>query len=176
MAVQIVEASSLIADQRLRDGYAYWCRKATRRMPRRADVDPTEMPHLLPHIRLVDVVAPGRFRYRLVGTEARLHHLTDPTGRFLDEVLSPPAGPRIVALHGECVRNRRPLYAELEFNLQNGSDLRRLSRVLYTPLSEDGDTVSQLLVFHVIAAPFPSSQVDLDLWALPYRELVHTLL
>ena len=175
MAVQIAEAASIITDERLKDGYAYWRRKsAGRKMPRRADIDPTEIPHLLPHIRLIDVVGPGRFRYRLLGTEVRLHHIADPTGRFLDEVLSPPAGPRIVALHDECVGNRGPVYVEMQFDLPNGA--RRVSKVLYTPLSEDGVAVSQVLAFHVIAIPLATQRADLDLWAQPYRELVHALL
>jgi hypothetical protein len=170
MAAQGQEAVSVIADERLRDGYAYWCRKAAGgKLPCRHDIDPAEIPHLLPHVRLVDVVAPGRFRYRLVGSETREHHLTNPTGRYVDEMLSPPAGPRVVALYDECVRDRRPLYVEHEFVQPNG--LRRLSRVLFTPLSENGTTISQVLVFHAIAAPKGSA--DLDLWAQPYREPVH---
>jgi hypothetical protein len=175
MDVEIREAPSVIADERLRDGYAYWRRKAAgRKLPRRADIDPTEIPHLLPHIRLVDVVGPGWFRYRLVGTEVRQHHIGDPTGKYLHEVLSPPAGPRIVAFHDECVCDRRPLYIEMEFDLPTG--LRRLSRVLYTPLSENGVAITQLLVFHVLAVPFPSGRADLNLWAQPYREVVHVSL
>lgn len=174
MAVQTAEAPSVIADERLREGYAYWRRKAAGgKLPRRADIDPVEIPRLLPHIRLVDVVAPGRFRYRLVGTEARQHHTKNPTGRYLDEVLSPPLGPRIVALYGECVSDRRPIYVEYEITLQSRSGLRRLSRVLFTPLSEDGVTVSHVLVFHVMAAAPAAAQPGLDMWAQPYRELVH---
>ena len=170
MAAPSLEAASVIADERLRDGYAYWCQKAAGgKLPRRRDIDPADIAHLLPHVRLVDVIAPGRFRYRLVGSEAREHHLTNPTGRYVDEMLSPPAGPRVVALYDECVRDRRPIYVEHEFVMPSG--LRRLSKVLYTPLSEDGTAVSQVLVFHVIVAP--KEPRDLDLWAQPYRELVH---
>lgn len=165
--------SSLITDERLREGYDYWCRKAAGdRLPRRADIDPTEIPHLLPHIRIVDVVEQGRFRYRLVGTETRREHQFDPTGHYLDEVLSPPSGPRIIALYEKCVRERRPLYVEHEFVLPNGSGVYRLSKVLFTPLSEDGIAVTKVLVFHVILAT-SVTQRGLDMWAQPYRELVH---
>jgi hypothetical protein len=164
---------SLITDERLREGYAYWCRKAAGgRLPRRADIDPVEIPHLLPHIRLVDVLEQGRFRYRLVGTETRQQHKTDPTGRFLDEVLSPPSGPRIIEVYAECVRDRRSIYVEHEFIQPNGRGVYRLSKALYTPLSEDGVAVSQVLVFHVLVATLPP-QLGLDLWAQPYRALVH---
>jgi len=164
---------SLITDERLKEGYAYWCRKAAGgRLPRRADVDPIEIPHLLPHIRIVDVVEQGRFRYRLVGTETRQQHKCDPTGHFLDEVLSPPSGPRIIEVYAECVRDRRPIYVEHEFVQPNGRGIYRLSKALYTPLSEDGVAVNQVLVFHVLVAP-ASPQPGLDLWAQPYRSIVH---
>lgn len=170
----IAVLTPLISDERLREGYGYWRRKAAgRRMPRRADIDPAEIPRLLPYVRLVDVVEQRRFRYRLVGTETRQHHTIDPTGRYLDEVLSAPSGPRIIALYAECVRDRRPIYVEHEFILPNGSGVYRLSKVLYTPLSEDGIAVTQVLVFHVIAASSAVPQPDLDMWAQPYRELVH---
>jgi hypothetical protein len=164
---------SLITDERLREGYAYWCREAVGgRLPRRADIDPVEIPHLLPHIRIVDVIEQGRFRHRLVGIETRQQHKSDPTGHFLDEVLSRASGQRIIEVYAECVRERRPIYVEHEFVQPNGRGIYRLSKALYTPLSEDGIAVNQVLVFHVLVAP-ASAQLGLDLWAQPYRALVH---
>ncbi len=40
-----------------------------RTLPSRWDIDPIEIPRLLPHIMLVDVMGPSLYRYRLVGTE-----------------------------------------------------------------------------------------------------------
>jgi len=167
----------IIADDRLREGYAYWCRKASGgRLPRRIDIDPTEIPHLLPHIRLVDVVGPGRFRYRLIGSEVREHHSSNPIGRYVDELLPPPAGPRVVALYQQCASGALPIYVEHEFTLPNASQIHRLSKVLYTPLSDDGMSVSHVLVFHVIAAALADASPSVDLWGRPYRELVHIVL
>jgi hypothetical protein len=177
MAVQIAEPASVISDERLRDGYTYWCRKAARgKLPRRADIDPIEIPHLLPHVRLVDVVGSRRYRYRLLGAEVRQHHVTNPTGRFVDDVLSPPTGPRIVALYDQCCRECRPVYVEHAYILQNGSGVWHMTKALFLPISEDGVTVSQILVFHVIAAPSPTAQSEPDLWSHSYRELVHAVL
>jgi hypothetical protein len=170
--VEIMEKASVIADPHLRDGYAYWCRKAAcGRLPRRSEIDPVDIPHLLPHVRLVDVVEGGRFRYRLVGAEIREQHAENPTGRYLDEVLSPPVGPHVLGLYRECVETRRPLYVELELNLP--SRRRRFSRILYLPLAEDGVTVTQVFCLHMLVTPFPSRPDEFDLWAQPYRELVH---
>jgi hypothetical protein len=177
MAGEGLDAASVIADKRLKDGYAYWHgKRGARTMPRRSDIDPIEIPHLLPYIRLVDVLEAGRFRYRLVGTEARTHHSVNPTGRYVDEMLSPPAGLRILALYAECARECRAVYVEHEFILTHGSGIPPFSKVLFTPLSEDGTTVSQILAFHVIAALPPEPRQDGDIWMHPYREIVHAAL
>jgi hypothetical protein len=72
----------------------------------------------------------------------------------------------------ECVRERRLIYIEHAFIQPNGRGVYRLSKALYTPLSENGIAVSQVLVFHVLVAP-ASPQLGLDLWAQPYRSIVH---
>ena len=58
-------------------------------MARRADIDPTDIPKLLPHVMLVEVLASSRYRYRyrLIGTENAEAHGMNATGRYLDEVL-----------------------------------------------------------------------------------------
>src|SRR5690348_15047812 len=50
---------------------SYWERiRGSRAMPRRCDIDPLDIPRLLPFVRLVDVLEnPRAFRFRLVGTE-----------------------------------------------------------------------------------------------------------
>ena len=83
-----VPAASPITDARLQEAFEYWRGKAAGRpMPCRADIDPTEIPRLLPHVMLVDVLDGGRYRYRLIGTENASAHGFEATGRYLDEVL-----------------------------------------------------------------------------------------
>jgi hypothetical protein len=57
-------------------------------LPRRADIEPTEIPQLLANIFLVDVVAgaPPRFCFRLVGTRI-VEMEFEMTGRYLDELV-----------------------------------------------------------------------------------------
>lgn len=58
-----------IAEPRPAEALADWHRRrGDRKMPRRADIDPTEITTVLPHLRLIDVLEGGaRYRYRLVG-------------------------------------------------------------------------------------------------------------
>ncbi len=67
----------------LRALYDYWRGKRHgRRFPSRADIDPLEIPRLLEHIGLIDVMEGGEdFSYRLVGTGIARAFGEDPTGR-----------------------------------------------------------------------------------------------
>lgn len=76
-------ASSLV--HQLND---YWtARRGDRRMPRKSDIDPSELKPLLPYILLGEFATqPLRLRYRLVGTEVVTVYGVDFTGRWLDEL------------------------------------------------------------------------------------------
>lgn len=68
--------------------YEYWLNKCgSRLMPRRSDIDPTEIPpQLLPGISIVDVVSDDRrYVYRLMGTAEVQARGFDPTGRSVLE-------------------------------------------------------------------------------------------
>src|SRR4051794_28258795 len=102
---------SPVTDPRLRETLVYWQAKAAgKAMPSRADIDPVEIPRLLPDLMLVDVLPKGRYRYRLIGTENAEAHGMNATGRYLDEVLpGPEYKTHVLALYDECIRTRRPL-------------------------------------------------------------------
>jgi hypothetical protein len=166
--------ATVVSDTRLIEGYEYWRRKAAgRRMPRRADIDPIEIPKLLPHVRLIDVIGPGRYRYRLVGTEIQTFHGANPTGRYVHEVLGGPVGTRIVAIYDECMCDRRAIYFEYEFLALDRGGLHRRSKVLFTPLSEDGKVVNQVLVFQVMLAANRFAKDPVDPYTGPYNEIIH---
>ena len=52
-----------ITDGRLQEALDYWRRKsAGKAMPRRVDIDPLDIPKLLPDVMLVEVLPSGRYR------------------------------------------------------------------------------------------------------------------
>lgn len=58
-----------LRDPLIQEMYLYWARKAGGRpMPDKGDLDPTEIPALLPHMLIWDVLPEGGFRCRLAGT------------------------------------------------------------------------------------------------------------
>jgi len=166
-----------IADARLRALFGYWAEKrGERAMPARADLDPLEIPTLLPIIGLVDVLDGGaRFRYRLIGTEIVDVGGHDPTGRFLDEVL-PDSGyaDYLIGMFREVTRERRPLYGESDFRGQSRIECR--VRRLLMPLSRDGRAVDMIFGGQVEVASGRGAQAPGDEGTGPFHEIARVLL
>ena len=123
--------------------YEYWQRKgAGRAMPARADIEPLEIPRLLPNVFLMDVVAgsPQRFRFRLVGT--RIAELEgEMTNRFLDELVPRAAGTAMARHYEETAAGRISVRREtLHWREREYINYD----VLLLPLSSDGETVDML--------------------------------
>jgi hypothetical protein len=130
------------------DLVAYWeGKRAGRPMPRRADIDPTELGSHLPNIFMVDVLDGGAdFRYRLLGTAIVAGLGRDSTGRKLKHLYrdQPEAFAGLAALFRKVVTERRPAFARGHIFWLPARDLRRFSGG-YVPLSDDGATVNIIL-------------------------------
>ena len=87
----VADTPTAITDARLQDALDYWrLKSAGKPMPRRSDIDPLDIPKLLPHVMVVEALPSGRYRYRLIGTENADAQGVYATGRYLDEVLPGP--------------------------------------------------------------------------------------
>ena len=170
--------ASPITDIRLRHAHDYWRGKADgRAMPRRADIDPTEIPKLLQDVMLVDVMPDGRYRYRLIGTANTQAHGMPATGRYLDEVLpGPEYKGHVITLYDECVRSRRALYSECLFMSPERRAPERHTKVLFMPLAEDGETVKMVFVMQVFFYIDQATRNRHFIEARPYKEIAHALL
>jgi hypothetical protein len=170
--------ASPITDPRLRQAHDYWrCKVAGRAMPRRADIDPTEIPKLLPDVMLVDVLPHGRYRYRLIGTENAQAHGMNATGRYLDEVLpGPEYKAHVIALYDESVASRRALYSECLFMAPQQRAPERHTKVLFMPLAEDSDNVNMVFVMQVFFYIDEATRERHFIDARPYKEIAHVLL
>src|SRR6266851_290011 len=162
------------SDPRIAAAYGYWRDKsAARPMPRRADIDPIEIPKLLRDIMLVDVLPDGRYRYRLIGTGNTQAHGFSATGRYLDEVLpGPEYKAHVLRLYDKCVRERRALYSECLFLSPQRAPARH-TKVLFMPLSEDGGSVNMVFVVQVFFYVDQATRERHFLDAPPYREITH---
>lgn len=152
MALDITDARLLDgAGMQVRKIHAYWLdRRGTRLMPRRADFDPVDLPRHLPGLLLIDVgfETPGgkaRYRYRVVGdweVNARGHN---PTGKLVDDGFHAESREMALAAYDRVCASRVPMYERLDF--LNDRNLHIREQLIILPFSEDGGTVSQLLVY-----------------------------
>lgn len=127
---------------------AYWRAKAGgRRMPKRSDIDPSELKSYLPRISLVDVVPDERrFVYRLVGTEEVALRGYDPTGKSVGDGFFGPNRELALDHYGYVVEHRAPFCYRGDFEVEDGAIENE--DVIFLPLSEDGETVNMILLFY----------------------------
>lgn len=143
-----------IDDPLHRQMYAYWQQKCgSRRMPSRADIDPTEIPRLLPNLLISEHVSEGgieRWRYRLAGTAVAAAFGRDPTGHYIDELTKGAYREFIERIHRVVREEQRALFCASEYT--GARDVRMSAKRLLLPLTTDGRQVDQivtLLVFRL---------------------------
>jgi hypothetical protein len=128
----------------LRRLHGYWlARRGDRPLPRRADIDPLDLPWLLGDLLLIDVLRePLNFRFRVFGTAIVQMAGFDVTGKTLDQFpLDDMRGP-LRTSYEAAVAARRPLAVSRRFH-RDRYYFDYESLIL--PLG-DGDEVSQLLI------------------------------
>jgi hypothetical protein len=132
-------------DQRLRQIHAYWkSRCGARQMPSRSDLDPVDVPALLPFIFLADVLNdPRDFRFRLAGTHFRDFTGIEFTGRTIGEVFPPDFNAEVLYHWSNCVERRAPVVGSGRMWVPDREHVTWEGIVL--PLSPDGTTVNMLL-------------------------------
>lgn len=135
-------ANDDLPDRKLKALHAIWLSKHEgRRLPRREDFDPVDLPPtLLPWMTIFDVEG-ERFRIRLVGTGIVEALGQDTTGRYLDEL------PNTDMLHARArwaVENARPFYVP-DLTMVWDDDRWGRYSVLCAPLASDGAHVDKLL-------------------------------
>lgn len=124
---------------------AYWQSKLNGcAAPRREDILPEELGHLLPWIILVDVVGePPRFRIRLAGTGVVREYGSEVTGTFVDEMDLGAARDRALDDYRRAARECRPVVGTFDFKKGDGRWISYERIAL--PLSADGKRVNMLL-------------------------------
>lgn len=142
---------------RLRRAWDYWnAKRGSRPMPARRDIDPTEIPDLLPYLVLTEVLQePPWLRYRLVGTRQVALRGRDPTGQ---PVIGNHLGHHVGKYDDEVMLNYRIAsegrrfvysYSTVEGPQEQGGSSFGLrpaygSGTLLLPLSSDGETVDMV--------------------------------
>lgn len=133
-----------IVDPDLAALQTYWAGKCNgRTMPRRADINPSEIRLLLPDIFIMEIHQPLRFRFTLVGTRICERWHANNTGKWLDELDYDGVRETVLEQYAVVARTGEPRCDIADFVGSNGLYLH-YRRVLL-PLSEDGVTPNMLL-------------------------------
>jgi len=128
----------------LRALFDYWsgrCNGAC--LPARRDIDPLDIPALLPHLMLIDVEPSAVLRFRLVGTALVRHLGRDTTGLTVAEGYLGADWEQIHEDYRYVIAKRRPC---LRHN--QGVDRHRRTfdyQRLLLPLATDGASVDMIL-------------------------------
>ncbi len=144
-----------IDDPLHRQMYAYWQQKCgSRRMPSRADIDPTEIPRLLPNLLISEHVTEGGIpsagAIALAGTawSTPRRSAAIPTGHYVDELTKGAYREFIERIHRVVREEQRAVFC--------ASEVHRRARSLHVgealaalPLTTDGRQVDQIITLLV---------------------------
>ncbi|MBO6826814.1 MAG: PAS domain-containing protein [Sneathiella sp.] len=133
--------------------YDYWRSKyQSGVIPSRADVEPTEIPQLLKHVGLVDVLPGDDFRYRLVGTHMVNFFDKDFTGTLISQSKQGKYGIVLRDMYRQVREHKRALFSKSRFVYQDEKPIEM--RRLVLPLSDNNNDINMLL-FSTIALQTP---------------------
>lgn len=123
----------------------YWeDARGDRPMPARADIDPIDIPRLLPFILLLQVDGvTRRVKIRLMGTRVRDLYGEEYTGRYLDEIYFGRNREQVLASYDEALESRAPHHCWMQFTNRDGLEFDMERLIL--PLSTDGKTVDMFI-------------------------------
>jgi hypothetical protein len=140
----IYESVAQVRSQVILEMLAYWRTKAVDgRLPRPADIDPTEIPKLVASVVICELEAdPFRVKYRLAGTK-QVHILgNELTGRYVDE-LNWPEGPFVHRIFALARDTAAPVFGFYHWGFRENTP--GASEFGLFPLSEDGKTVTRVI-------------------------------
>jgi hypothetical protein len=151
------------------DLYRYWLSKRDgRRMPARDDIDPAEIPLLLPYISIVHKVE-GEFRFRLVGSAIARQFGHELTGNVVGTAVGNPSeSTKALKAVGEFVfTNARPVFATGQHETRRAA-FHHVSTLLL-PLSGGGEQVN-MIIFTRVACFTANAEASRDWLAdVPFR-------
>jgi hypothetical protein len=143
------------------DLYRYWLAKCGGRpMPARRDIDPTDVPPLLPYLGIIEH-ADGELRYRLIGTALGQQLGRDVTGGTVGSYVRFAPGLR-ATVELVCTA-ARPVFNTARL----GPGFAHKISALLLPLSKDGAAVN-MIVFLYLTHFQPCGWASPDwLWSTP---------
>ncbi|MDJ0951284.1 MAG: PAS domain-containing protein [Alphaproteobacteria bacterium] len=124
--------------------YDYWDRKrGERRAPGRQDIDPVDIPRILPHLLMCEVVSdPRDYLVTLFGTALVEIFGADLTNESFNSICASPFTSGIRKEYDQVTESFTPIFGARDARWM-GREHVRYSRLLL-PLSDDDQTVNKL--------------------------------
>jgi hypothetical protein len=148
IALRIGADPATVSNPLVLEFHAYWlARRGFRRFPSRKDIEPTEIPHLLSGIVLLDVHRePLDFEYRLLGDDV-VTRLGSLKGKFVRTAALINLSSSAYRNYCEVVETGVPQFLEgLATGAYRQGRPALMSRV-HCPLSADGETVDKIISY-----------------------------
>jgi hypothetical protein len=138
--------------------FDYWVEKSRAGgMPGRRDIAPADIPRLLPHVSLLDVLPDsGGFRYRLAGSRLREVFDREVTGTIISAASEGGKAGYWFMAHERVVKSARPVNGAMRGARQSKEHLVQFW--LRLPLSTRGDGVDMILG-HDVCVPVGTVEV-----------------
>lgn len=115
-------------------------------LPLRADFDFMSLPDLIPSVLVADVLPEtDDYRYRFVGWREVEARCMDPTGLTVRQCYSGEGLDFVLESYGLTVQHREP-FVDLSLDVAASQSYVE-TETLFLPLSEDGTSVTQILVY-----------------------------
>ena len=148
MAARSGADPSIVTNARVLEFYRYWLTQCRgRRFPRRADIEPTDIPHLLSGIVLLDVYAdPLDFEYRLIGGDVVKRSGNLKGKRVRQAALLNTSSPAY-RNYCEVVESGLPQFLEGTAIGAYRVDRPTLVSRVHCPLSDDGETINKIISY-----------------------------
>lgn len=145
---ELDEFAAMLEVPEHRELFAYWRSKARPgRLPARKDIDPIDIPKLLPWLSLVEVDWSGeapRFRFRVVGTSVAERFGRDATGLWFEDAYDDPKIYEAqMAIFTQVATTRQPSLTRPVPPIPDREFIT--CRRLIVPMTGDDDRVSQMI-------------------------------
>lgn len=132
----------------IRQMFEYWdTKRGDRCCPARRDLDPLDIPGLLPGIIMLEVTStdPLDLVYRVVGTREVSYRGNDPTGQPVSSAYHGESKEQVLYVYRTVMERMEPAFLrEPVFSLKK---IYVNEENLYLPLSDDGKSVNRVIVF-----------------------------
>lgn len=133
----------------------YWrLKRGNRALPHRSDIEPTEIPHLLHGICILEIGYADddvdRVRFRLAGTDLFTMIGYEVTGRYVDEVMAPSAYVEVRKQFDNVIRTLQPAFRR--FTWPHGPYPDVIYERVMAPLGSEGGRPDYLIGMHTIAS------------------------